>query len=248
MDEAQRKKDFYTRQRLNAESGAREGDTNAQKATAKIYSKLGKSVPKSERLGAGKPGASEGEQMLNVASIGAGAGDIIGGLRAAVPMAEAGVKAALGRGAGQIAKRTIPGAGPRVVGKATVEDVGRTASRRALGPGKPKPLARQLTEQGRSPRGSGLGESGPVKGGAKRGASKAPDLDKTAKGAPRKVNPRAAGTHPRAMGTNPRAVAARRKAAEEAAQTGTGIPTRRTVGTKAADIIRKGGKSPKKKT
>lgn len=207
---------FYKQQRMTAEAAEKRGGKGSDAATrtaAQIHQKLGRSLTGREADLTQKPGASEDEQRAAVFGALGGAGDaaaLLGGLgrsalRSSVPQA---VEGAVRKVGSQVAKRTIPGAGPRVVGKATVEDVGRTASRRALGPGK------QVE-----------------KSAAKRGASKAPDLDKTAKGTPRKVNPRAAGTHPRAMGTNPRAVAARR-AAEKAA---TG---KKSVGKKAADIIR----------
>lgn len=218
---------------MNAETGAKEGDLNAQKVTAQIYKKLGKKVPTAETLGAGKPGASEGEQMTNVALLGGGIGDaakLIGGLREAVPAA---VDAGRGLVARATAKRTIPG-GARVVGKAAVKDARgavRGGTQKALGPGRPA-----LREAKAAPK------------------AKAPDLDKTAKGTARKVNPRAAGTHPRAMGTNPRAVAARKAAAssEERAASkhadalksledhATGKPAKGSIGKKAADRIREG--------
>jgi hypothetical protein len=166
---------FYRAQRISDENKEKRGGSDAvTREAATIHKKAGMKLTGREADLTQKPGASPGEQMANVAMVGGGLGDaasLIGlgrsALGASVPRAVEGVaRKALGRGAGQVAKRTIPGVGPRVVGKTTVEDIGRTASRRALPAGKaelprgaPKRTMRtdaaKVTRPKSGPRGSG---------------------------------------------------------------------------------------------
>ncbi len=179
---------YYRTQRLIDEKREKVGNAAATREAGTIHQKTGRKLTGAEGDLLLKPGASEGQQMLNTAlAADYPIGRVLGAVRGAVPLA-----AEAGNVARGIAQKAIGRAGPRVVGKATVEDVGKTGSRAALKPGR-----------------QALGAGKPA---ARSAAKKAPDLENTAKGAPRKVNPRAAGTHPRAMGTNPRAVAARRAA------------------------------------
>lgn len=197
---------YYRTQRLIDEKREKVGNAAATREAGTIHQKTGRKLTGAEGDLLLKPGASEGQQMLNTAlAADYPIGRVLGAVRGAVPLA-----AEAGNVARGIAQKAIGRAGPRVVGKATVEDVGKSgsraalkrtssgpggnlAARKALKPGEPRAIKRTLE--------------------APKSARKSPpDLENTAKGTPRKVNPRAAGTHPRAMGTNPRAVAARRAA------------------------------------
>lgn len=211
-----RQKKYYRQQRLNADQGAKEGDLNAQKQASKIYGKLGRSVPADERAGSGKPGASEGDQMMNLAGALQGGGMV---KDAVFPMAEATADAAqgavrgiggrlmqaLGRGGEQQAgkqagRQAIGRGGARVIGKAKVSPAegpvtGRSAPRAAL-----KPAQKAL----------GPGKAAkPAKAPSKPGKPVSDDA--------RTVNPRAAGTSLRQRGVSPRQIAAKRAAAEKEA-------------------------------
>jgi hypothetical protein len=69
---------YYRKQRLDAEAGEKKGNTAATRTAAKIHQKTGRALTGAEGDLTLKPGASEGEQMGNLAMGLGGIGDMGG--------------------------------------------------------------------------------------------------------------------------------------------------------------------------